>query len=183
MSLKEITKDLHDQAENTRFMQAVFKGNLNPEVWIDFTYQKTLFYGTIEGAAGACGLLHDLPGINRAFKIYQDYCTMTLNQTRHSYRPVVEDYHNYILSISQQPNRVMAHLYAWHMGDLYGGQLIKRIIPGSHTALEFENKDLLIQNIRAKLNDDTMGQEARCAFEWSIRILKEYDNTAMGSST
>ena len=72
----------------------------------------------------------------------------------------------------------MAHLYVWHMGDLYGGQMIKRLVQGSHIALDFENKELLIQNIRAKLNVETMGQEARRAFEWSIKILKEYDNTA-----
>lgn len=183
MSLKEITKDLHEQAESTKFMRAVFAGNLNHEVWIDFTYQKTLFYGTIEGAAGSLGLLKDLFGIQRAFKIYQDYCAMTDNKRRHTYRPVVVDYHNYLLSINKEPDLIMAHLYAWHMGDLYGGQMIKRMIPGSHIALDFENRDLLIQNIRARLDDETMGQEARKAFEWSIRILKEYDNTAVEPST
>ena len=183
MSLKEITKDLHDRAESTKFMRAVFNGNLNPEVWIDFTYQKTLFYNTIEGAAGSCGLLRDLKGINRAFKIYQDFEAMNVDRKKYYYKDVVVEYHNYLLSINKQPDLIMAHLYAWHMGDLYGGQMIKRVIPGSHTALDFENKDELIQNIRAKLNDDTMGQEARRAFEWSIRILEQYDNTAMGTSS
>lgn len=176
MSLKDITKDLHQQAESTQFMRAIFDGKINPEVWIDFTYQKTLFYNTIEGVAGSCGLLHDLPDIRRGFKLYQDYCAMTVDShTRHHFRPAVIDYHNYILSIAKEPDLVMAHLYVWHMGDLYGGQMIKRMVPGSHIALDFENKELLIQNIRSKLNDDTMGQEARRAFEWSIKILKEYD--------
>ena len=183
MSLKEITKDLHQQAESTNFMRAVFAGNLNPEAWVDFTYQKTLFYGTIEGAAGSCRLLGDLPDIRRAFKFYQDYCAMAGDRPRPKYKQVVIDYHNYLLSINKDPDRIMAHLYAWHMGDLYGGQMIKRVIPGSHIAMDFDNKDLLIQNIRAKLNDDTMGEEARCAFEWSIRILKEYDDTAVGTSS
>ena len=183
MSLKEITKDLHDRAESTKFMRAVFAGNLNPDTWIDFTYQKTLFYGAIEGAAGACRLLDDLPDIRRAFYLWDDFLKMyPKDRTRPEYNQVTKDYYNYILSISKDPDRVLAHMYTWHMGDLYGGQMIKRIIPGSHTALEFENKELLIQNLRAKLNDDTMGQEARCAFEWSIRIIEQYDNTAVGTS-
>lgn len=179
MSLKDITKDLHDQAESTEFMQAVFNGKLNPAVWLDFTYQKTLFYGTIEGAAGSCGLLRDLPGIQRAFKLYQDYCAMNVDSKKHIYNSTAVDYHNYLLSISKESGLVMAHLYVWHMGDLYGGQMIKRIIPGSHIALDFENKELLIQNIRAKLNVETMAQEARRAFEWSIKLLKEYDSIAI----
>ena len=183
MSLKDITKDLHAQAESTKFMRAVFAGNLNPEAWIDFTYQKTLFYGTIEGAAGANRLLGDLPDIRRAFKLFQDYLAMNTTGKKYHYRSTAIDYHNYLLSIAQQPDKVMAHLYAWHMGDLYGGQMIKRVISGSHIAMDFENRDELIKNIRAKLNDDTMGQEARCAFEWSIRILKEYDDTAVATST
>lgn len=179
MTLKDITKDLHQQAESTQFMRALFDGKLHPEVWIDFTYQKTLFYNTIEGAAGSCRLLHDLPDIRRGFKIYQDYCAMISNSsTKYHYRSSVVDYHNYILSINKDPDLIMAHLYVWHMGDLYGGQMIKRMVQGSHIALDFENKELLIQNIRAKLNAETMGQEARRAFEWSIKILKEYDNIA-----
>jgi heme oxygenase len=60
------------------------------------------------------------------------------------------------------------------MGDLYGGQMIKRLIPGSHIAFEFENKDQLISTIRSKL-DDSMADEANLAFDWAIRILQEYD--------
>lgn len=184
MSLKEITKDLHDLAESTNFMKSVFNGTLDPEDWLDYTYQKTLFYNTIEGAAGACGLLRDLEGIRRAFKIYQDYKAMNFEKKKHYYKKVVVEYHNYLLSISKFPDKIMAHVYAWHMGDLYGGQMIKRVIPGSHTAMEFENRDELIHNIRIKLKDDTMGQEARTAFEWAIRILKEYDNnTTVGTSS
>jgi heme oxygenase len=69
----------------------------------------------------------------------------------------------------------MAHLYVWHMGDLYGGQMIKRLIPGSHLALDFENKDQLISAFRSKL-DDSMADEANSAFDWAIKLLQEYDS-------
>ena len=176
MSLKELTQEKHKQAESTEFMKAVFAKTLPFSLWVDWTYQKTLFYGTIEGAAGACGLLNDLPDLNRTYYIYQDYCEMSKDQTRPDYRPVVQDYHNYLLSISKDPNKVMAHLYTWHMGDMFGGQMIKKIVPGSHRALEFEDTKTLMTNLRAKL-DDSMGDEANIAFEWAIKIMESYDDS------
>ena len=152
----------------------MFDHSLPQDLWIDWTYQKTLFYGAIEGAAGACRLLNDLPDIRRAFYIYLDYCEMAKDTARPKYRDVVVDYYNYILSISNDPQRVMAHLYTWHMGDMFGGQMIKRIVPGSHRALEFEDTKTLMTNIRAKL-DDSMAEEANIAFDWAIKMMRDYD--------
>jgi heme oxygenase len=91
------------------------------------------------------------------------------------YRDAVIDYHNYILSISKDPDKIMAHLYTWHMGDMFGGQMIKKIVPGSHRNLEFEDAATLKANIRAKLND-SMGEEANVAFEWAIKLMDTYTN-------
>jgi heme oxygenase len=174
MSLKELTSEKHKQAESTQFMKAVFQGTLSADHWIDYTYQKMLFYKTIEGAAGMNGLLTDLPDINRAFKLFQDYQSMNTDNKKYSFKKSAVDYHNYLLSINKDPVKIMAHLYVWHMGDLYGGQMIKRLVPGSHIALEFENRDQLIAMIRSKL-DDSMADEANVAFDWAIKLLQEYD--------
>jgi heme oxygenase len=175
MSLKELTADKHREAETTAFMRAVFDQTLPEGLWADWTYQKTLFYSAIEGAAGACDLLDDLPDIRRAFYLYQDFEDMwDKDTTRPGYRAVVVDYYNYLLSISQEPNRVMAHLYTWHMGDMFGGQMIKKIVPGSHRNLEFADPRTLMTNIRAKL-DDSMADEANTAFDWAIRMMRDYD--------
>lgn len=175
MSLKELTSEKHKEAETTPFMRAVFSRKLPENLWADWTYQKTLFYGGIEGAAGACGLLGDLPDIRRAFYLYLDFNDMwDKNTTRPEYRPEVVDYYNYILSISKDPERVMAHLYVWHMGDMFGGQMIKKIVPGSHRNLEFADTATLMTNIRAKIND-SMADEANVAFDWAIRMMRGYD--------
>ncbi len=174
MSLKELTSEKHKQAESTQFMRAIFAGTLPMDHWIDYTYQKMLFYKTIEGAAGMNGLLRDLPDISRSFKLFHDYHIMNADKKQYSFKNAAVDYHNYLLSISKDPAKIMAHLYVWHMGDLYGGQMIKRLIPGSHVAFEFENKDQLISTIRSKL-DYSMADEANLAFDWAIRILQEYD--------
>ena len=48
MSLKELTAEKHKEAETTPFMKAVFDRTLPQDLWIDWTYQKWLFYGAIE---------------------------------------------------------------------------------------------------------------------------------------
>lgn len=174
MSLKELTAEKHKLAESTPFMRAVFDRTLPQDLWIDWTYQKTLFYGTIEGAAGANRLLGDLPDLRRAFYLYLDFVEMNGDAPRPAFRSVVVDYHNYLLSISKDPAKVMAHLYTWHMGDMFGGQMIKKIVPGSHRNLEFEDARTLMTNIRAKL-DDSMGDEANVAFDWAIKMMRDYD--------
>lgn len=177
MSLKDLTADKHREAESTKFMKAVFAKTLPLDLWADWTYQKTLFYGTIEGAAGANNLLGDLPDICRTFYLYQDFIEMwDKDTTRPDYRAVVVDYHNYLLSISKDPQKIMAHLYTWHMGDMFGGQMIKKIVPGSHRNLEFADTKTLVTNIRAKLTDD-MAEEANIAFDWAIRMMRDYDRS------
>ena len=174
MSLKDLTSDKHREAESTNFMKAVFSKTLPSFLWVDWTLQKTLFYKTIEGCAGANGLLNDLPDIHRAFYLYLDYRDMLKDNPEPKFRPSAIEYHNYLLSISQEPNKIMAHLYTWHMGDLFGGQMIKRIVPGNHRSLEFKDPALLIQNIRNKI-DDSLAEEAICSFDWAIKMMREYD--------
>lgn len=175
MSLKDLTADKHAEAESTPFMKAVFARNLPFELWIDWTYQKTLFYGTIEGAAGALGLLRDLPDIRRNFYLWQDVQAV-YRGPRLQYRQVVKDYHNYLMSISKDPDKITAHLYVWHLGDLFGGQMIRRMIPGRHYALTFKDPEILIRNLRMMATDDK-AEEAIVAFDWAIKMMRDYDTS------
>ena len=176
MSLKDLTSAKHAEAESTPFMKAVFAKTLPFDLWIDWTYQKWLFYGAIEGAAGANRLLGDLPDLRRAFYLFMDYNEMNTERKKHEFRPIAVDYYRYLISIANDPDKIMAHLYTWHMGDMFGGQMIKKIVPGAHRNLEFEDARTLITNIRAKL-DDSMGDEANVAFNWAIRMMRDYDNS------
>lgn len=172
MSLKELTKDKHTEAEHTPFMSAVFKQTMPKAVWADYTYNKMLVYGAIETKSRAEGLLEDLPDIDRAFRLYQDAKEMTNGDFPKFRQPAIE-YHRYILDL--EPGKVAAHLYVWHMGDLFGGQMIKKVLGDfPHRNLEFKDAGGLKEKIRAKLNDD-LGEEANIAFEWAIKILHTYD--------
>ena len=61
------------------------------------------------------------------------------------------------------------------MGDLYGGQIIAKRVPGQGRFYKFKDADKLKEQIRAELTDD-LGDEARVAFEWAIKIMRELNN-------
>jgi heme oxygenase len=180
MSLKDLTKDKHTAAENTKFMKAIFKNNLPLDLWADYTYNKVIWYGAIEYRAKELGLLEDLPGIERRDLLLEDYKEMTFSNSRnnfnlvnHKIRDISLSYSYYILKL-QSVDKVLAHLYTWHMGDLHGGQMIKKVINAPHRNLEFVEPASLITNLRAKLND-SLAEEANVAFDWAIKIMESYD--------
>jgi heme oxygenase len=174
MSLKELTKDSHTAAERTPFMKATIKGQIPKEIWAEYTYNKMLWYGAIETKSRAEGLLDDLKGIERAYALYQDAKEM-LGEEFPKFRQAAIDYHRYILDLPE--GKVAAHLYVWHMGDLFGGQMIKKILDYvPHRNLEFKDIDGLKTTIRSKLGDD-LADEANVAFDWAIKIMSEYDSS------
>lgn len=180
MSLRELTAQSHARAENTQFMRRVFNKTMDLNTWADFTYQKCLFYNVIECAANTCGLVYDIKDILRTHLLYKDYLEMIKDGPRHNFRPSTIKYYQYIMSIANDSRKVLAHLYTWHMGDLYGGQMIKKIVDAPHNALEFTNKEELMTRLRAKLGDD-LAEEANRAFDFAIKIMESYD-TDMGQN-
>jgi hypothetical protein len=97
---------------------------------------------------------------------------MTGDKVPHDFKYSTVMYKQYILALPA--DKILAHLYTWHMGDLFGGQMIKRVVKAPHSSLEFIDAPGLISTIRAKLSDD-MAPEVRTAFDWAIKILESYE--------
>lgn len=174
MSLKDLTKDKHTEAESTPFMKAVFAKTLPKDLWVDWTFQKSLFYNTIEEYADRNNLIVDLPDVRRSQYLAKDYLIMNNSKISHKARQVVNEYIEYLDTIKESPQQILAHLYTWHMGDMFGGQMIKKIVEGSHLSLEFEDVQTLMQNFRSKI-DESLAPEANNAFDWAIKMMKDYD--------
>ena len=58
------------------------------------------------------------------------------------------------------------------MGDLAGGQMIAKRIPGSGKFYQFENPEELKEAIRARISDD-MADEAIICFDFATQLFKE----------
>lgn len=174
MSLKELTKESHTAAESTKFMKAVFAKKLPLHLWADWTFQKVHFYKAIEDRCRSAGLLNDLQGLERHQLLLEDWHEMDPTTGYREPKKTTQDYVDYINSLDTK--LVLAHLYTWHMGNMFGGQMIKRIVDAPHRNLEFTNVDNLKNALRAKLND-SLADEANRAFAWAIKMMNEYEHS------
>jgi len=173
MSLKELTKEKHTAAESTPFMKAVFKKKMPISVWRQFTFQKHAFYKIIESKCRRKSLLGGIEGIERGLLLYEDYISMPKTGPLF----ITESTKAYMAYLDKldDPDRLLAHLYVWHMGDLFGGQMIKEIVDAPSSALNFDNPDELKAGMRLKLKDE-MADEANAAFDWAIKIMTDFDD-------
>ena len=175
MSLRDITQDLHQQAEETLFAKKLVSGTFSKEEYAKYLWQMVLVYNGIEVACKSQGMLENLKDIERTHKIYQDCVELVGPHHRLSWLPVTIEYYQYLLELNMNPERkhlIKAHLYCRHMGDLYGGQMIAKRVPGQGRFYKFKDPEKLKEQIRAELTDD-LGDEARVAFEWAIKIMQD----------
>ncbi len=180
MSLREITKDLHSDAERTEFAKKLLSGSISKEDYANYLYQMVLIYPVIEMGNSIQGHFKNLPDIERSWPIYQDFIELAGKDHNYKWLPSTVDYHNYMLELLHDPERkhlIKAHLYCRHMGDLNGGLIIKKQVAhiSSGKFYEFTNPDQLKVAIRAELTDE-LGDEARVAFEWAIKMMRDLYN-------
>jgi len=63
-------------------------------------------------------------------------------------------------------------MYVRHFGDLFGGQLMKKVVPGLGSMYEFEDRSNLIKKLRERL-DDNLADEANKVMLWAIDLFQE----------
>ena len=81
------------------------------------------------------------------------------------------------MSIKEDPEKLMAHIYTRHMGDLSGGQMIAKRVPGSTKFYQFnEDVSVLKDKIRTRL-DDSMADEAKICFNFATKLFKQMSDS------
>jgi hypothetical protein len=73
MSLKDLTKDNHTNAERQEFVKILFSGSIDPKLYATYLYNQFPMYELLEVCAMPHGLLSDIPGILRAKAIRTDF--------------------------------------------------------------------------------------------------------------
>ena len=174
MSLRDLTHQVHQQAERTEFARKLIKG-LSPKEYHLYLYNQYMIYSILETAAET--VLPELKEIRRAERIYADLRELereySIETTPDMLMPVVSEYERHVIKLDR--NGLLAHIYVRHFGDMYGGQMIKKRNPGSGTMYEFDDVENLKIKIRAMLSDD-MAEEAKHCFEFAIQLFKELDS-------
>ena len=72
----------------------------------------------------------------------------------------------------------IAHVYVRYLGDLRGGQMIAKKIPGSGQYYKFENSKELASSLYNVINND-MAEEAKKVFNFATKLFIEmYENNS-----
>jgi heme oxygenase len=172
-TLKALTNNNHELAEAHPFTKLLLSGKMSENIYSDFLYNQQVIYYSLEAMADSRSLLNGLSGIERTLKIGDDL--RNLQKYKTTLYPSTIKYIEYITTRNLTDDQILAHLYVRHMGDLYGGQMIKRVVPGTPTMYEFENRSELISALRSKL-DVSMASEANVCFEYAIELFTELAN-------
>jgi heme oxygenase len=172
--LRDITNDKHREVENLPFIQKLLKGELTKDEYVFYLYELKYIYKMIEDTTKSAGLLEGLTDIERTNNITKDLEELSPGYTRELLNSTKE-YIQYLSDLYFSPekrNLLFAHVYVRHMGDLYGGKLIARTVPGEGRAYQFEDRPGLIKQFNSKLYIE-LGDEANRAFDWFIQIFGE----------
>ena len=178
LDIKELTMQHHKDAERQAFVRILMSGEIDEKLYATYLYNQLQCYAVLEKYGLHNSLFRDTPGLLRAEHIHYDY--------RHLWTDIgappeitqsTKDYMAHIESIQDEAMKLYAHIYVRHMGDLSGGQMIKKRAPGSGTMYEFGRADIkeVKERIRSK-TDDSMADEARLCFKFAADLFKDLHN-------
>lgn len=173
-NLKELTKEQHTNAERQDFVKVLMSGKINPEFYALYLWNQLAKYDVLEACAMGAGLYVGFPDdMRRKPRIEQDFFELWTKDSLPDTVPSTKEYVDHILSIKNDPVLLMAHIYTLHMGDLSGGQMIARKVPGQGMMYNFESdKNELRDMIRGRTTDD-MAEEAKVCFSYASKLFQE----------
>ena len=176
MSLKELTMKQHSNAERQKFAGVLMSGKISEESYLTYLKNQYYCYYTLENHPE-----FNLPDdrLKRSDNILEDiqelrqtdgemYRSRMMNALTES----TKDYIKYVNDNINTYEDFMAHVYVRYLGDLRGGQMISKKVPGSGKYYEFDEPEELAQSIYIRLNDD-IADEAKKVFDYATKLFKE----------
>lgn len=170
--LREITQERHQAVEALPFIQYLLHGGISQEHYVIYLAEMLAIYQQLELLATLEGLLDDMPELPRANRMHED-----LQELAPGYQAelttATQEYLRYLRALfaSDRSHQLFAHVYVRHLGDMYGGKLIARRVPGSGRWYEFDNRADLVKRFNAHLSLD-LADEALTAFDWYGKIFQ-----------
>lgn len=196
--LRERTRELHRRAERSGVIAELLAGRIRPEAYLLFAFNLLPIYETLEAALleradlpAVAGLLH--PELERRALLARDVALLagTHPSVALRLRPASIAYRRRLERVAgHDPERLLAHAYVRYLGDLSGGQVLRRLLartpgigPDAVRLYEFPGLDDLgraktayrrtIDAARAHLRDPVGVIEEACeAFRLTIALAR-----------
>ena len=175
MSLKKMTRSKHSNAERSWFASLMMSGKITNEQYAAYLKQQFECYNALEKRFQNISDVIPIPEkLKRATNIMNDL--KELNSDIDNI-PIFESTNEYIQYINAcEENMLYAHVYVRYLGDLKGGQMIAKKIPGSGQYYKFENPDELESFIRKQLREDEIFvDECNKCFDSAIKLFKDLE--------
>ena len=183
--ITELTWEYHKNAERQAFVSQLLSGTIDEKLYATYLYNQLKCYSKLEQYALESSLFLDTRNLPRAEHIFYDYRALWGDIGN----PPVETestkaYVKHLDTIRGENEKLYAHIYVRHLGDLSGGQMIKRKTPGPNRYYIFkhneakEYKRIVKERIESYLNvyEINVLPEAIFCFESATKLFKEmYD--------
>ena len=175
MSLKELTMQQHKNAERQKFASILMSGNIPVISYLRYLVNQHACYNALENHQDF--KLPDLR-LSRVNNIQSDISELQKECSIDKENMLTQSTVNYIQHVNKNIRNFddfMAHVYVRYLGDLRGGQMIAKKIPGTGLYYQFQEPDELANSIYRKLNDN-MANEAKLVFDYATKLFIEmYD--------
>lgn len=125
--ITELTWEYHKNAERQAFVSQLLSGTIDEKLYATYLYNQLKCYSKLEQYALESSLFLDTRNLPRAEHIFYDYRALWGDIGT----PPVETestkaYVKHLDTIRGENEKLYAHIYVRHLGDLSGGQMIKK---------------------------------------------------------
>lgn len=177
-NIKELTIEHHKAAERCGFVKILLSGSIDPALYATFLWNQSLKYTTLEQKAHEFNLFFGIESVQRKDYIYRDFKELWNNDWDPITFDSTTEYVEHVKSLTKADD-VFAHVYVHHMGDLSGGQIISKRVPGLGRMYKFEeNVQQLKDEIRSRTTDE-MATEAGVCFQFAIKQFQELEKLSI----
>ena len=173
MNLREAPAEKHKIAEKMPFNQRMMQKQLSKLDYLNYINQHFEIFTVIE--------TNDLPhpSLNRTQLISLDIQELQLElKAPNVVLNSTNLYVAYLQNLSYQD--LLPHIYLNYLAVMFGGQIIKKVVPSTGNMYEFENMNEAASTIRV-LQKDEWADEVNKGFDFNIAILEELELNSLSN--
>jgi len=169
MNVREATRELHDQVEQTVFANRLLSGDFTKDDYGRYLLAQEAIFDALENWDEYV-IPHS--SLYRYENIIQDYAYLNIEENPETPSAAIK-YGHYLLGFTEYDDvKKNSHLYLNYLGLMFGGSIVAKNIPTEGLMYQFDNRTECIKSIR-ELPLDV--EEVKQGFHYQILIMEELE--------